>query len=191
MATDKFMSSDRAREYLERQHGISRSPATLDTWHRDGTLPAKKDGRFRIYERSQLDDFAQSRFRGTSKPEEQGIPEMKPTRKQTLANPRFGKSDAGAEDTETRRNVQHARGGRNRDVDEQNADTQRSGRTGHQTDQHGRGQQFTGGGGAVPGKRSSVGISAPARSGRTGNVDGEAANRSRGPRRDRTRDYGK
>jgi hypothetical protein len=99
--------------------------------------------------------------------------------------------NAGAEATEKRRNVEFGRGGKNKDVGEQNADTAQPGRTGHRDGQSGAGRKFGEGGGKVPGNKSSVGISAPAKAGRTGNVEGEAATSSRGPRRDKTRDYGK
>jgi hypothetical protein len=121
---------------------------------------------------------------GIPSPEE-GTKEMKKT--QDLTSRTFKNAEA----TEKRRNVEFGRGGKNRDVGEQNADTAQPGRTGHRDGQSGAGRKFGEGGGAVPGNKSSVGISAPAKAGRTGNVEGEAANSARGPRRDKTRDYGK
>ena len=111
-----------------------------------------------------------------------------------MTHPRFGKGSAGAQDSERRNDkaalAKGGRGGDKRMFDEQQAGTAASGRTG-KLDRRGPGEKFGGGGAAVPGKRSSVGISAPAVPSRTGNVAGEAANKSRGPLRDKTRDYGK
>jgi hypothetical protein len=184
----KLLTSEEARQYLADKHDVHRSPDTFHRWHRKKILVADGfDGIKRRYHPDSLDAHA-ARITKIS-PVPSGIPlEEKPMTKD-LTSRTF--KNAGAEATEKRRNVEFGKGGRNRDVGEQNADTQRQGRTGHQTNQRGAGAAFTEGGPAVPGKRSSIGISAPARSGRTGNVDGEAANRSRGPRRDKTRDYGK
>jgi hypothetical protein len=190
MAAEKYLNSEETRQYLALRHDLHRSPVTLSKMANDGRLPADKyDGRRRLHAVSSLDAFAARTMRPTTSQTE-GIPVM-PTNKRDLTSPRFGKSSAGATDTEKRSPAALAKGGRNRDVSEQNADTARPGKTGHDTGSRGAGRQFTEGGGAVPGKRSAQGISAPSRSGRTGNVAGEAANRARGPRRDKTRDYAK
>ena len=98
---------------------------------------------------------------------------------------------AGAEDTEKRKDIAFGKGGRNKDVGEQNADVAQPGRTGHRDGQSNAGKKFGVGGPAVPGKKSAIGIAAEAAPSVTGNARGSAANSARGPRRDKTRDYGK
>jgi hypothetical protein len=65
----------------------------------------------------------------------------------------------------------YARGGHDHMFGAQQAATRRPGKTG-KDDVRGPGEQFSTGGGRVPGKKSKVGIAAQALEGRTGNAAG-------------------
>jgi hypothetical protein len=172
MAKNSYLSSEDARAYLHQQHGINRSAGTFDRWHSDGTLPAsRRDSRFRQYSREHLDEFAQRHFRNST-PDQEAIPMARVTRKNTFTNPRFGKSDAGAQDTERRSPAALAKGGQDRMFAEQNADTARPGKTGHDTVRKGAGKISALGGYGTPKGKSKVGEAGVAAPGRTGNATG-------------------
>jgi len=65
-----------------------------------------------------------------------------------------------------------AKGGRNKDVGEQNADTGTPGITGHKTAAKGAGKISALGGPGLKGNKSKIGQAAPAVEGRTGNAAG-------------------
>ena len=139
----EYLPSADALRYLQEKHGITRSHGTLHAWQRQGTLKADRyDGRFRTYMPETLDKFAEKHFR-TSSPESEGIPMGRVSRRNS-----FG--DAGATATERRNSkAPLAKGGRNADVGEQNADVQRPGHTGKTSNARGPGKQSTLGGWAA------------------------------------------
>jgi hypothetical protein len=163
MAAEKYLNSEETRQYLADRHNLHRSPVTLGKMANDGRLPADKfDGRRRLHAVSSIDAYAARQMRPNVS-ETEGIPMGR-----DLRSKKFAGSGAGAEATERRRNVEHARGGRNRDVDVQKADTQRGGRTGHDTGRSGAGRIAASGGWGSPGNKSRIGISADAEPGITG-----------------------
>jgi hypothetical protein len=195
----QLLSTREAQKYLAEKHNLQREMPTFHRWAQSGELPADSyQGRGRRYDPRSLDIQAARLTTRSNDKLEAGIPvpadQHTKTRNEKMSkdtSKSFNTRRTSAEASETRRAVPFGKGGKNRDVHTQNADTAAPGITGHKTSAKGAGKQFLEGGNAVPGKRSAQGVAAPARSGRTGNVTGEAANSARGPRRDRSRDYSK
>jgi hypothetical protein len=184
------MSSEEALAYLADQHGVHRSPVTLAKMHYDGRLPADAhEGRFRRYSPRSIDAYVARELTPTQNLKE-GIPVMGT---KDLTTKKFhGGGKAGAEDTERRTKLDANEGGKGagkKMFGAQSAAVKTKGKTGPD-DEHDW-SQFAAAGPKVPGRKSAQGISAPPRSGRTGNTDGAAANEARSPRRSRSRDYSK
>jgi hypothetical protein len=192
---ERYLSTSEMLNYLNTRHGVRRSHDWANKAAAKGKLvPDDYEGPYRRYSPRSVDVYVARKIR-SNQPMKEGIPAPEEIGTETmsrkdLTSRTFAGIDAGQATLEKQKG-DFLKDGRNRDVGEQNADVAQPGRTGHRDGQNNAGKKFAESGPAVPGNKSSVGISAPARAGRTGNTEGEAANASRGSRRSKTRDYSK